>query len=76
MLSVQGRDVTFKSPLEAQDAGIATIYQELLLFPELTVAENIFMGHPPRTRYGAIDWAGMQARAEAFWPRSTSMISM
>lgn len=62
-LSVQGQDVTFKSPLEAQDAGIATIYQELLLFPELTVAENVFMGHPPRTRFGAIDWGAMQARA-------------
>ena len=63
-LSVRGNEVAFKSPLEAQDAGIATIYQELLLFPELTVAENIFMGHPPRTRFGAIDWTTMRARAQ------------
>ena len=63
-LSVHGKAVAFNSPLEAQDAGIATIYQELLLFPELTVAENIFMGHPPRTRFGAIDWATMRARAQ------------
>ena len=62
-LSVNGREAAFESPLEAQAAGIATIYQELLLFPELTVAENIFMGHPPRTRFGAIDWREMQARA-------------
>ncbi len=62
-LSVSGSKVSFKSPLEAQAAGIATIYQELLLFPELTVAENIFMGHPPRTRFGSIDWREMQSRA-------------
>jgi len=60
---VNGHNVSFKSPLEAQASGIATIYQELLLFPELTVAENIFMGHQPRTRLGRIDWAVMQARA-------------
>lgn len=63
VLSVQGQKAAFKSPLEAQASGIATIYQELLLFPELTVAENIFMGHPPRTKFGAIDWRTMQARA-------------
>jgi len=62
-LHVLGKDVSFKSPLEAQDAGIATIYQELLLFPALTVAENIFMGHPPRNRFGAVDWPAMRERA-------------
>lgn len=64
VILVNGEQVRFKSPLEAQAAGVATIYQELLLFPELTVAENIFMGHPPRTRFGGIDWATMRARAE------------
>jgi len=59
---IDGREVIFASPLEAQRAGIATIYQELLLFPELTVAENIFMGHAPRSRFG-IDWARMRAQA-------------
>jgi len=54
--------VVFGSPQEAQAAGIATIYQELLLFPELTVAENIFMGHAPRGRFG-IDWKRMRGRA-------------
>jgi rhamnose transport system ATP-binding protein len=64
-IRIDGQEVTFASPLEAQRAGIATIYQELLLFPELTVAENIFMGHAPRTRLGAIDWPRMRAQARA-----------
>ncbi len=61
-LLVQGGEVNLESPLEAQAAGIATIYQELLLFPALTVAENIFMGHPPRTRFGSIDWPMMNRK--------------
>ena len=61
-IRIDGHEVAFASPLEAQRAGIATIYQELLLFPELTVAENIFMGHAPRNRFG-IDWAKMRAQA-------------
>ena len=60
---VQGKPVRFGSPRDAQSHGIATIYQELLLYPELTVAENIFMGHAPRTRLGAIDWAAMRQKA-------------
>ena len=66
----------FARPQDAQRAGIATIYQELLLFPELTVAENIFLGHAPRGRLGADRLAGdaRQARARS-WPRSTSTTS-
>ena len=64
-IRIDGQEAAFASPLEAQRAGIATIYQELLLFPELTVAENIFMGHAPRRRLGAIDWPLMRAQARA-----------
>jgi ABC-type sugar transport system ATPase subunit len=63
-LTLDGKLATFASPQAAQAAGIATIYQELLLFPELTVAENIFMGHAPRGRFGAIDWGTMRERAK------------
>ena len=63
-IRIDGGDIRFDSPFAAQRAGIATIYQELLLFPELSVAENIFMGHVPRNRYGAIDWATMRRNAE------------
>ncbi len=59
---ILGEEVGFQSPLEAQAAGIATIYQELLLFPALSVAENIFMGHPPLTRSGTVDWRAMRKK--------------
>jgi ABC-type sugar transport system ATPase subunit len=62
-IRVQGQERNFANPREAQMAGIATIYQELSLYPELTVAENIFMGHAPRTRFGALDWGQMRERA-------------
>ena len=62
-ITVQGETVQFGSPRDAQVHGIATIYQELLLYPELSVAENIFMGHAPRTRLGAIDWPTMRSKA-------------
>src|SRR5690606_41053211 len=64
-IRVNGREIRFASPREATDAGIATVYQELLLFPDLSVAENIFLGHAPRRRWGGIDWADMRRRARA-----------
>jgi ABC-type sugar transport system ATPase subunit len=63
-MRLDGQEVRFASPHAAQAAGIATIFQELLLFPALSVAENIFMGHAPRTRLGALDWAAMRAKAQ------------
>src|SRR3954451_8674651 len=62
-LLLDGGPVRFARPQDAQRAGVATIYQELLLFPELSVAENIFLGHAPRGRFGAVDWGAMRARA-------------
>src|ERR1700739_3222362 len=57
-MEVDGETVHFAHPREAQAHGIATIYQEFSLYPELTVAENIFAGNMPR-RFGglAVDWA-------------------
>jgi rhamnose transport system ATP-binding protein len=62
-IRVDGREVRFAGPQEAQAVGIATVYQELLLFPDLSVAENIFLGHAPRSRWGGVDWRAMRARA-------------
>ena len=60
---VDGADVEFGNPRDAQSHGIATIYQELLLYPELSVAENIYMGHAPRARFGMINWPKMRQQA-------------
>ncbi len=62
---IDGREARFATPEDAKRAGVATIYQELLLFPELTVAENIFLGHAPRAGGGRIDWREMRAKTEA-----------
>ena len=51
-MQVDGKTVHFAHPREAQAHGIATIYQEFSLYPELTVAENIFSGNMPRTMGG------------------------
>jgi D-xylose transport system ATP-binding protein len=53
---IKGEKKRFYTPREAEEAGVAIIYQELNLIPELTVAENIFLDHQPTNRFGAIDW--------------------
>lgn len=62
---IEGQEVHFRHPHEAQDAGISTIYQHFSQAPHLTVAENIFLGHPPRTRTGLINWRQMRRGAQA-----------
>jgi rhamnose transport system ATP-binding protein len=60
---VGGSPTKFATPREAHLAGIATVHQELLLFPELTVAENIFLGQAPKTGMGMLDWPAMRSSA-------------
>src|SRR5919112_4555871 len=63
-LEVGGQPAEFSSPRDAEAAGIAMIPQELDLFPELSVAENLFVGRKrPRTRWGGLDWEVMQDEA-------------
>ena len=59
-ITLDGARVSFASPRDAARAGIATVYQELLLFPDLTVAENIYLGHAPRDRLGRLNWRKMR----------------
>ncbi|MFM0718853.1 sugar ABC transporter ATP-binding protein [Paraburkholderia strydomiana] len=59
-----GEVVAFASPQEAEAAGVRTLYQEVNLCPNLSVAENIFAGRQPR-RFGAIDWPDIKRRAQA-----------
>ncbi|MCO6383284.1 ATP-binding cassette domain-containing protein [Oceanicola sp. 502str15] len=60
---VDGVPTRFATAQDAAKAGITAIHQETVLFDELSVAENIFLGHAPRGRFGLIDWATMEARA-------------
>jgi ABC-type sugar transport system ATPase subunit len=62
---LNGAPVDFHSPADALAAGIAVIYQELVLCPHLSVAENILMGHLPRTAGFAVDWPAAQKRVTA-----------
>lgn len=59
-----GEIVAFASPQEAEGAGVRTLYQEVNLCPNLSVAENIFAGRQPK-RFGAIDWPDIKRRAQA-----------
>ena len=62
-ISLDGKQVRFSNPNDAQAAGIQTIYQELTLAPHCSVAENIVLGHEAR-KYGLIDWRSNYRRAE------------
>ncbi len=62
-IRVDGSATRFATAQAAADAGITAIHQETVLFDELSVAENIFLGHAPRGRFGLIDWAAMTQRA-------------
>ncbi|WFE21608.1 sugar ABC transporter ATP-binding protein [Solwaraspora sp. WMMD937] len=61
-IRLAGRQVRFAGPLQAQQAGVSTVYQEVNLCPNLSVAENIFIGREPR-RFGAIRWVTMRRRS-------------
>lgn len=52
------------STLDAQKKGISTVYQEVNLCPNLSVAENLFIGREPKTRFGTIDWKAMNKRSQ------------
>ena len=58
-----GRPVAFSGPLDAQHAGISTIYQEVNLVPLMSVARNLFLGREPRNRLGLLDVARMHREA-------------
>ncbi|MEZ7129382.1 sugar ABC transporter ATP-binding protein [Nonomuraea sp. AD125B] len=63
---LDGEPVEFAGPADAQRAGVAVIYQEPTLFPDLSVMENIFMGRQPRVRLGLDRRAMRAATAELF----------
>ncbi|MDD3902541.1 MAG: sugar ABC transporter ATP-binding protein [Sphaerochaeta sp.] len=61
LITLQGEPIHFKTPQEAQDKGIGTVYQEIMLCSNLTVAENMFIG---RSHGPVVNWKQMNEKAE------------
>lgn len=60
---LEGKSINNRSPEDAQENGISTVYQEVNLCPNISVAENIFAGYEPRTKFFSIDWKKMNNKA-------------
>jgi ribose transport system ATP-binding protein len=60
---LDGREVHFRSARDARAAGIAMVHQELSVAPDLTVAENVFLGAQPTNRFGIVQWRRMAREA-------------
>jgi galactofuranose transport system ATP-binding protein len=61
-ITLDGKEVSIKSPQHAQELGISTVYQEVNLCPNLTIAENILIGREPM-KWGTIDWKAINVKA-------------
>lgn len=66
---VAGQHCSFKSVADSKAVGVSVIYQEPTLFPDLSVAENIFIGRQPKNRLGLIDHGRMRKNAAALFER-------
>ena len=65
-IELDGQTVVVRSPLQAQELGISTVYQEVNLCPNLTVAENLLIGRQP-SRFGvSVDWKKLNAQARGY----------
>ena len=67
-VTLGGEQVSFSGPMQAAAAGVSTVYQEVNLCTNLSVAENVFIGREPR-RFGAVRWGEMRRRARALLAR-------
>jgi simple sugar transport system ATP-binding protein len=67
-IMLEGRSISPRSTQDAQALGISTVYQEVNLCPNLSVAENIFIGRYPR-KWGMVDWRAMRREAAALLQR-------
>jgi rhamnose transport system ATP-binding protein len=74
-IEIQGRHVSHNSPSHARTLGVAVIYQQPALFPDLTVAENISLGLETGSAWRKIDWKARDARAKDLLARVGANIS-
>ena len=66
-ITYKGEQVVSRSIQEQRERGVSIIFQEMELLPNLTVAENIFLGRQPTGRTGSIDWAAMNRQARKLY---------
>jgi rhamnose transport system ATP-binding protein len=64
---LEGVPTLIHGPAQSRALGIAVVHQEPRLFPDLTVAENVFIGHAPSGLLGSIDWRAMRRAAQALF---------
>lgn len=63
-IEVDGVQHDFHNSLQARDAGVAMLYQDLALFDDMPVVHNIFMGREETNRFGFMKWGAMRRRAQ------------
>ena len=66
-IALDGQPTQINGPAHARSLGIAVVHQEPRLFPDLTVAENVFIGHAPARRLGILDWGATRRAAKALF---------
>ena len=62
-MTIEGREVNFRSARDALAAGIGMVHQELSIVPDLSVAENVFLGKQPTGAFGQVRWSTMAREA-------------
>ncbi len=65
LIQYEGKPIEVESPQHAQKIGISTVYQEVNLCTNISVAENILLGHEPRMKLGSLNWRKMNSMAES-----------
>ena len=66
---MDGGAMRFSSPQDGLDAGVSIVHQQFTLAPELSAAENIFLGRTPRGRFGLVDWKRLYGEARSLLER-------
>ena len=61
---LEGEEAHFRGPKDAQERGVTIVHQELKLLPNMSVAENIFIGRQPKNKFGKIDYKKLKKQAQ------------